>query len=46
MSLISSNLIFPAAQSAGAADYTDCISAVSPNECPGMTLNNLMVNLH
>ena len=36
------------AQSAGAAEYTDCISAEglgSSNECPDMTLNNLMVKL-
>ena len=34
------------AQSAGVAEYTDYISADRkdfPNECPEMTLNNLMV---
>ena len=36
------------AQAAGTVEYTDCISAKeqdSPNECPGMTLNNLTVKL-
>ena len=36
------------AQLAGAVEYTDCTSAegvkpLLPNECPDMTLNNLMV---
>ena len=36
------------AHSAGDAEYTDCISAKeldSSNECPNMTLNNLMMRL-
>ena len=36
------------ALSDGVAEYTDCISAEGydlPNECPDMTLNNLMVKL-
>ena len=36
------------AQSAEDVEYTDCISAErydSPNECPDITLNNLMVRL-
>ena len=33
------------AQSAGAVEYTDCTSAdPPPNECPYMTLSNLMVS--
>ena len=35
--------VFLVAQSAGVAEYTDCVSADFPNECPVMTLNNLMV---
>ena len=36
------------AQAFGAAEYTDCIPAEeysSSNECPDMTLNNLMMEL-
>ena len=33
-------------QSVGAVEYTDCIRVrPHPNECPDMTLNNLMARL-